>query len=120
MALGDPNYTFKEGAKGGYLRQESQADSPKSIAGQGTGRTDLPDVAGPSRRYFKDNIKRTATVETVEQCDLLAIPREKFQNIFMDMVHEDLHDKLEVLTSLPFLSVNDERDMFFKTLFVEI
>jgi len=106
MALGDPNYTFKDGV-GGYKNQKSVYDSPRSPLDRETNRSEHPDVAGPSRRYFKDNTKRTATVETVEHCDLLAIPREKFQNIFMDMVEEDLHDKLEILTSLPFLKKFD-------------
>jgi len=53
----------------------------------------------------EDWAKRTATIETVESCDLLCLSREKFQEIFLDLIEKDLNERLSVLSLLPFLRV---------------
>lgn len=57
---------------------------------------------------YKERSKRAATIQVVESCDLLCIPRSHFQKIFLKFLQKDLDAKIQVLLCLPFFSVTKE------------
>ena len=54
-----------------------------------------------SRKYF-ERTKRSASVQVAESVDLLCIPRDRFKNILLALIQQELDLKLKVLQSLPF------------------
>jgi len=62
-----------------------------------------PNSQNPSN--YKERSKRAATIQVVESCDLLCIPRSHFQKIFLKFLQKDLDAKIQILLCLPFFSV---------------
>jgi len=61
----------------------------------------------PSRpkKSFLEIEKRSATIEIGEPSDILLISRKIFQNIFMNLVQQEVDDKIRVLMTLPLFEV---------------
>jgi len=54
---------------------------------------------------FKERTKRTATIEVVESCDVVCIPRHQFQRVFLQYIQKELDSKIRILLDLPFFYV---------------
>jgi len=57
------------------------------------------------RNPFSDKSRRECTMEAAEPCDMLCISIDKFKDIFVTLVQNELEDRLNVLSGLPFLDV---------------
>mgnify|MGYP001807948099 CR=1 FL=1 len=52
---------------------------------------------------FYMRTKRAATVETIEECFMITITREKYQDILLNILQVELEKKLAVLIEVDFL-----------------
>ena len=83
----------------------SNSQSPKKISNKEM-ETDalglrIPTAVEEGRNYF-ERTKRSASVQVAESVDLLSIPRDRFKQILLTLIQDELDLKLKVLLKLPF------------------
>lgn len=54
---------------------------------------------------YVERTRRAATIEVSEDCDLLAINRETFKELYVSILQKDIDNKIKIIMQLPFFRV---------------
>ena len=85
----NPPSHFKSASNTPRIPSENETDTPRT-------------ETSPN---FKERTKRSATIEVVESCDVVCIPRHHFQRVFLQYIQKELDSKIKILLELPFFFV---------------